>query len=314
MITGNGYRRRRLINGRSAKEWVVSLPAIGRLGPWLQLAKFPVCLLVAFSTLFGCVLAEPEGIARAVTASVGMLLLACGGATLNSLQEVGLDASMVRTKDRPLPSGRLKAGQAAVLAPLLIAAGLIVLYLGVPSLLAASLGLAAVVLYNLLYTTLKTKTLIAIIPGAMSGALPPYIGWVAAGGDPLSITALWLGVLFILWQVPHALLILLNHRHDYLDTPIPSLVKLFSETSLKRLFIIWIGAFFVVLLLVSGLPIRLTVEAKLLVWISVPLMFCVFCKQISCQKDIDYYYLFIQLNLYLFLIMALVVGERLYFS
>ena len=116
-----------------------------------------------------------------------------------------------------------------------IVAGTSVLYLGSYLLRTLCLSLIAVVLYNMLYTRLKKRTIAAIIPGAISGALPPYIGWTSAGGDPFSGTALLLSVLFILWQVPHSLLILLRHKDDYLHNALPSLVKILPESSLKRI-------------------------------------------------------------------------------
>lgn len=308
MITDNGCRKTDLYQRRSLT--LVSL--VSQLIPWIRLTKLPVCLLVAFSALFGFVLADPGNFAGAMITTFGMLLLACGGASLNSLQEIRLDASMKRTRNRPLPSGRLTILQAAVCTTLLLTAGLAILFWGRPSPVAAGVGLVAIILYNLVYTKLKTKTAIAIVPGAISGALPPYIGWVAAGGAPLSVPALSLFVLFILWQVPHSLLILLHHRQDYLENDIPSLVKMLPEAALKRIFIVWIAAFSVVLLLVSGFYAGMSAGINILVWICTSVLFVGFCFCLSCQYKNNYYYLFIQLNCYLFFIMSVLIVGRLY--
>jgi heme o synthase len=280
---------------------------------WLQLVKLPVCLLVAFSTLFGAVLAGPVTLFRTVPTTLGMLLLACGGAALNSLQEIHLDASMTRTKYRPLPQGRISQGQAGMTAFLLISTGILGLYLGSHLLRTVGLGLITVALYNLVYTTLKTRTVAAIIPGALSGALPPYIGWSAAGGDPLSTTALLLCCLFILWQVSHTLLIVLSHKDDYLRSEIPSLVKLFPESSLKRIFMVWTMAFFTVLLFFTGIPIGITDGVRILTWVSVIVVFLSVCLQLPLERRPDYRILFIQQNGYLFFIMTLFISDKLFF-
>jgi protoheme IX farnesyltransferase len=175
------------------------------------------------------------------------------------------------------------------------------------------LGLVAVVLYNLVYTTLKTRTVAAIIPGALSGALPPYIGWSAAGGDPLSGTALMLCCLFVLWQVPHSLLIVLSHKDDYLRNDIPSPVKLFPESSLKRIFMVWTGAFFTALLFFTWVAIRLTDGVRVLLWISVFVVFLSVCLQLPRERRPDYRVLFIQQNWYLFFIMVILISDKVFF-
>jgi protoheme IX farnesyltransferase len=312
MNFSNGCKKTSLITRQEVGQWFIGLPLFGRLIPWFQLTKVSVCLLVSFSTLFGFVLATPVHLGRAMVTFLGMLLLSCGGAALNSLQEITLDASMVRTRNRPLPSGRIKKGPALLLALLLITSGIGVFSFLISSPIAAGLGIVAVVLYNLVYTTMKTKTVIAIIPGAVSGALPPYIGWVAGGGAPFSATAFLVGVLFILWQVPHSLLILLHHKEDYEKNPMPSLIKLFPVSSIRRLFLIWAGSFFLVLLLFLQFFIEMTFGIKILVWISAIILFAGFCIQLSCHAKNDYYYLFIQFNCYLFSVMAILIGERLF--
>jgi protoheme IX farnesyltransferase len=272
----------------------------------------PVCLLVALSALFGSVLAGLTSGVSIFLISFGMLCLACGGAAMNSLQEIGLDASMVRTQDRPLPKGLIGIGPAFILAVLLILAGLFLLFLASHLEITVFLGLAAVILYNLVYTNLKTKSVAAIIPGAISGALPPYIGWTAAGGDPLALSALFLGILFILWQVPHSLLIHMRYRSDYLRNEIPSLVKIVPEATLKRLFLIWLAAFVCVLVLFTQTIAGLAIGYRIAIWFSAPLLFLLFVMQLYCKDKNSYYCLFVQLNGYLFFIMMLLISERLF--
>jgi heme o synthase len=313
MNTCNGCKKSSLTHRLSAALVTVCLPVIDRMIPWLQLTKLPVCLLVAFSAMFGSVVAGDAYMPRIALTTLGVLFLASGSATLNSLQEIHLDASMSRTKNRPLPRGVISAGKALVLSLLLIVAGLLLLFLGSHVLRTVELGFMAVVLYNLIYTPLKARTVAAIIPGALSGALPPYIGWSAAGGDPFSGTALLLCILFILWQVPHSLLILLNHRADYLVNDTPSLVKFFPESSLNRIVFVWIGAFFIAQLLMTGIPLGFSDGARSILRGSVLAMFLFFCTQLPYKTRPDYHFLFILLNFCLFLTMAILSGDRLFF-
>ena len=289
-------------------------PVIDWIMPWLKLSKLPVCLLVAFSAMFGSVTAGGVNLFRITLTTLGVLFLACGGATLNSLQEIRLDAVMSRTKNRPLPRRVIPTTQALILALLLIFAGLLFLYLGSYLLRPVELGITAVVLYNLIYTPLKTRTVAAIIPGALSGALPPYIGWSAAGGDPLSGTALLVCVLFILWQVPHTLLIHLLHKDDYLANDIPSLVQHFPESTLNRIVFVWIGAFFIAQLLLTGVLPGLGHGAKSFLRVSLFILFLIVCVQLPQKSRPSYHFLFIFLNFCLFFTMAILTADRLFFS
>lgn len=314
MTTRNGCRKINSINKLPPVPNALHLLGLGRMVPWFQLVKLPVCLLVAFSSMFGAALPGRADVAVIISAGFGMLCLACGGAALNSLQEIGLDATMARTKNRPLPKGCISASHAVLSAVVLMGTGLFVLYWASDYIVTVVLGLGAVVFYNFIYTYLKPKTVAAIIPGAVSGALPPYIGWTVAGGDPFAVTALFLGVLFVLWQIPHTLLILLCHKDDYLENDIPSLVKLFPEASIKRIFLAWTVAFFSVLIVFTWVLTGVPTGIRVFVWLSAFILFLVFSFQLSCTKRIDYYCLFIQLNSYLFLVMAVLIAGKLFFN
>jgi protoheme IX farnesyltransferase len=108
--------------------------------------------------------------------------------------------------------------------------------------LAVFIGWIAVAWYNLVYTYLKRVSAFAVVPGALIGALPPVIGWTAAGGDPLEMRALALAFFFFLWQVPHFWLLLFNFGEDYESAGLPSLSTVFSSRQLARLTFIWMVA------------------------------------------------------------------------
>jgi protoheme IX farnesyltransferase len=129
----------------------------------------------------------------------------------------------------------------------LLAAGTVLL--GTVSWTAALLGLSAAVVYNGVYTPLKRVTPFAALPGSFIGALPPVVGWVAAGGylaDPtIHVTAFF----FFLWQIPHFWLLLLFYERDYSDNGMPSMFDRFDRRQIVKLTVLWIGAVCVAALL-----------------------------------------------------------------
>lgn len=221
------------------------------LDPFVQLVKAPLCLGVATSAVFGAILHTPRLSLELILTGGAVFLLACGAAGWNSIQERELDPLLNRTKDRPLAKGRISLPQAAGLSTLLLVIGLALLLAlgGLPCLL---LGSAALLFYNALYTPLKQHSPFALIPGGLAGALPPLIGWIAAGGSLMAPQAMLLFGLFFLWQIPHYCLLLLAHQGEYRQSSQPSLVLRLSEHSLKRIILVWTLACIVTVL---GLPL-----------------------------------------------------------
>lgn len=218
---------------------------VAALRAWSQVIKAPLCAPMALATGFGFLLRGPAAGPGLGWAVAGVLLLACGCAGLNSVQEVSVDGLFRRTRGRPLVTGGLPTGQALWGSALLVLLGLAILGAGNAGWTPSVLGLAAVVLYNGLYTPLKQVSVFALVPGGLAGAAPPLIGWTAAGGGLEDVHAWMLLGLFFLWQIPHFFLILLRHREDYTAAAQPSLLGLFSESTLQRIALVWIGAFVV---------------------------------------------------------------------
>ena len=166
------------------------------------MTKLRISLFVTLSAFTGLVLADREVSSGAILPLLGTFLLAAGSCALNQYQERRLDGSMERTRNRPLPSGRLTPGSALGFSSFLILSGLFVLSCQ-RNLTLLALGLFAVVWYNGLYTYLKRKTAFAVLPGALVGVVPPLLGWVSGGGR-LSGPSIWgIGFFLLMWQVPH---------------------------------------------------------------------------------------------------------------
>lgn len=152
---------------------------------------------------------------------VGTALLAAGANALNHYAERDADALMKRTRDRPLPAGRLEPWAALVFAVTISAAGTAGLWLFVNP-LTAVLGVVALLSYIFAYTPLKSRTSLCTIVGAVPGAIPPMMGWTAVRGE-LDVLAWVLFSIVFLWQLPHFLAIAWLYRGDYERAGLPML-------------------------------------------------------------------------------------------
>ncbi len=154
-------------------------------------------------------------------ALLGTALLAGGTNALNQYAEREADAQMKRTRERPLPAGRLRPSVALAFATAISLAGAVHLAVAV-NLLTALLGAAALVIYVFLYTPLKRRTSLCTIVGAVPGALPPLMGWAAIRGE-LDVLAWVLFAIVFFWQLPHFLAIAWLYRQDYARAGFPML-------------------------------------------------------------------------------------------
>ncbi|MCG6909791.1 MAG: UbiA family prenyltransferase [Deltaproteobacteria bacterium] len=216
---------------------------ISRIRDWMRLVKLPISVMNALAVVAGYALCSPVVGPGVIPGALGVGLLAGGCGALNNYQDRRMDACFPRTSRRPLPRRAILPAPALACAALLIAGGVIGLWVSRPGPYAAGLGIAAVFLYNGLYTPLKYKTVLAVIPGAMCGMLPPLIGWVSAGGGAQPSHILLLMVIIGVWQLPHFWLILLSDAPFYRKAAMPNMLHLFSIRQLHRLLFIWVLAF-----------------------------------------------------------------------
>ena len=184
---------------------------------YLELTKARLSALVVVTTAVGFVMATPAHAQidwlTLVFTIVGTALAAGGANALNQLIEMRRDALMHRTRNRPLPAGAMGPAHALIVAMLLCYAGLGVLAVQA-NLLAAGLALATIVIYIAAYTPLKTRTTLNTLVGAVCGAIPPLVGWVAAAGRLDAAAWVLAGLLFV-WQIPHFFALAWLYREDY---------------------------------------------------------------------------------------------------
>ena len=173
-----------------------------------ELTKPRLSLLSVFTASLGYLVREPlqADLAIFISLTIGTALSAGGAAALNQWMERKEDSLMARTASRPLPSGLISPEFALVFGITLSSLGLYILWVGTNP-WAAILTLATLIVYLLIYTPFKKISPYAIEIGAVSGALPPLIGWVAAEGAPTTYGWILFGILFtcsspILWPSP----------------------------------------------------------------------------------------------------------------
>lgn len=185
------------------------------VGQYLQLTKARLSALVLFTTAVGYVVASPGPIdwLRLCFTIVGTGLAAGSASAFNQVMEVARDRRMLRTRSRPLPSGAMGLHHANAAAILMGTVGVTLLTIFV-NLDAAWMAMLTILLYAVVYTPLKTRTTLNTLVGAVCGALPPMIGWVAATGR-LDIGAWALGAILFIWQLPHFLALAWLYRADY---------------------------------------------------------------------------------------------------
>ena len=167
-----------------------------------ELLKARLSMLVAFSCAFGYTLASPQiDWLVLVSLTLGGFLLSGASVTINQILERDYDKLMTRTMNRPIPTGRITIREAILFSVLCFITSISILML-VTNLLTVVLSVLSMILYSFVYTPLKRVGPIAVFVGAVPGALPPLLGWVAATGVISHEALIIFGIQFI-WQFPH---------------------------------------------------------------------------------------------------------------
>ena len=206
-----------------------------------ELGKVKITLFVAISGSVGYILSKGSIDFGLFISAIGVFILSVGSAAMNHIQEIKTDSLMNRTKNRPLPSNKLNKSDAQLFAYICIITGMSVLGSNF-GLITFLLGISAIISYNLIYTPLKKFSAFAIFPGSLVGAIPPVIGWAAAGGSVADPKLFALALFFFIWQIPHFWFLLLIFDNDYKQAGFPTPSKYFTETQLKRITYVWVVA------------------------------------------------------------------------
>jgi protoheme IX farnesyltransferase len=281
-----------------------------RIRDYLQLSKLTIMLPVTLTGFTGYFIFDPHISIKLVLISLGILLMAVSASALNQIQEVGLDRMMDRTHDRPLPTGRIRLKHAITFSLFSLFAGTFIIYSS-GNLLAALIGLFTVLWYNGIYTYSKRITAFAVVPGALTGALPPLIGWVAAGGGIWDKPIMFLEFLFFTGQIPHFWLLIVKYGEEYKKAGIPSLTDIFKKDQINRLTYTWILTSVIATVFLCFFEVIKTGYIIGILLIASVFLMWKFSPLIKTAADKKTYKKFsILLDLYFLLILLLLITDR----
>jgi heme o synthase len=237
---------------------IVGVEAISRRSAYavardyLALTKPRVIVLLEVTALAAMIMAARgwPGWNLVIATLTGGWLAASGANAINCWFDRDIDASMGRTRSRPLPSGRLDPRNALGFGVLLAAVSFALLVLTV-NLLAACLALAALLFYVTVYTMwLKRSSMQNIVIGGAAGAIPPLVGWAAVQGS-LDVTAVFLFAVIFYWTPPHFWALSLLVRGDYQRARVPMLPVVAGEKETRRQILLYA----LILCVVTVLPV-----------------------------------------------------------
>jgi len=288
--------------------------AASKISILLELVKFRITVLVSFTTALGYFLASSNLGFAFVYPVVGIFLLACSSAALNQYQEVNTDMMMDRTKNRPIPSGKISRNNVLIISILLLVAGTSILFFKT-NLGTLFTGLLTFYWYNAVYTPLKKKTALAIVPGSLVGALPPVAGWLAAGGNLFDLKIGIVALYFFVWQIPHFWLLLLLYGNDFKKGGFPVLTDLYSETFIKRITFVLLIATLVIGIAIPYVGTGLYLTTRIIVIASSALMFLValsFLRNKNIERK-DIVKTFVSINLYTLTLITILSADKLFF-
>ncbi len=269
-----------------------------------ELGKVRITFAVALTTIAGYLLASGSFDAGMLMPVFGIFLLACGSSALNHYQDSDRDALMDRTRNRPIPSGRISRGKVLFLAVLLSLLGAFLIYAG-SDFVGLQLGLLALIWYNGIYTPMKRKTAFAVIPGSVIGAIPPVVGWVAGGGDVFDPRALVLAFFFFIWQVPHFWLLMLRYGKEYEQAGYPSITNLYDNEQIRYITFLWTFATAVSALMIPLFGLIHSAFMTALLLLAVFWLVFVFAGLLrSNSKAFNPFYYFMRIN---YFVLAVIV-------
>jgi len=287
---------------------------VSKISTLLELVKFRITVLVSFTTALGFFLASDKLGFAFLYPVVGIFLLACSAAALNQYQEVKTDLMMDRTRNRPIPSGKISRNNVLIISLVLLLSGTSILFVKT-NFGALFTGLLTFYWYNAVYTPLKKKTALAIIPGSLVGALPPVAGWLAAGGNLLDLKIGVVALYFFVWQIPHFWLLLLLYGNDFKKGGFPVLTDLYSEVFIKRITFALLVATLVIGVAIPYIGTGLFLATQTVIIASTVLMFFValsFLRNKNIERK-EIVKTFVSINLYTLTLITVLSADKLFF-
>ena len=186
----------------TSKTIFADIKIMEKLKILVELTKFRLSSLVSFSAIFGYILAADKiDMVSLIVLAVSGYMVTGSSVINNQILEVEYDKKMDRTKNRPIPTNRISSFNALIISFILMTLGLLLMSLYL-NYLTAFISLISLLIYTFIYTPLKRVGPIAVFVGAIPGALPPLIGWVAFS-NMISLEAFIIFSIQFIWQFPH---------------------------------------------------------------------------------------------------------------
>lgn len=277
---------------------------------YLELSKLKIMIPVSLTGFTGYFIFDPHFSSRIAFVTLGILLQAISASVLNQIQEVDLDSKMNRTRERPLPAQKIRLQCAVIFFFFNLFAGTILIY-SAGNLMAALTGLFTIIWYNVIYTYAKRITAFAVVPGALTGALPPLIGWVAAGGGFWDKPIIFIEFLFFTGQIPHFWLLILKYGEEYGNAGIPSLTSIFSKNQINRLTYTWVVTSVIAALFLCYFEIIHTKVISGILMIASAILIWQFTELIKISGENNSYKKYsILLDAYFLLMLILLISDR----
>jgi heme o synthase len=261
-----------------------------------ELSKIRITFAVALTTIAGYLLASGRFDSGMILPTLGIFILACGSSALNHYQDSDRDILMERTKNRPIPAGKISRNNTLLIAILLSAIGSALIYIG-SDFVGFQLGLLALIWYNAIYTPMKRKTAFAVIPGSVIGAIPPVVGWVAGGGSITDPHAMILAFFFFIWQVPHFWLLMLRYGKEYEKAGYPAITSLYNDKQIRYITFLWTFATAISALMIPLFGLITSKTITILLMLAVFWLIVVFAGLLRKQMTLfNPFYYFMRIN------------------
>jgi heme o synthase len=272
----------------------------------LALMKYKVSIAVTFTAITGYVVYAGHFNLETLYLVLGVFFLAGGSSALNECQESEYDARMERTKNRPIPTGKISRENAWVVSSVFIVVGLLILYLAFGE-VTTLLGVVNLVWYNLIYTYLKRVTPFAVVPGALVGAIPALMGWTAAGGYVFETTIIFIAFFLFIWQIPHFWLLMIKYGKQYEEAGFKTINQAVSPANLKMVIFAWVVATSFSSIIVPLFLVNISLPFFLIIFTLNLLFIAVFTKLSFGNIAENFHKSFISINLYMMLFMLLLI-------
>jgi protoheme IX farnesyltransferase len=228
-----------------------SLKVAATFNDYYELTKPRVVMLIVFTAIVGMFLAVPglPDIGLAVSGTLGIGLAASSAAVVNQILDARVDIQMTRTRNRPLPQGRVTEANAFAFAGILCVIAMLLLWFVVNP-LTAVLTFASLIGYAVIYTVyLKRATPQNIVIGGAAGAAPPVLGWTAMTGEVHS-DALILFLIIFAWTPPHFWALAIARKDEYAKVQIPMLPVTHGVEYTRRFILLYT----IILILITVMP------------------------------------------------------------